>query len=49
MTVIRTQKRPDGTALNPVMPAAFSAMTDVELKALWSYLQTLPAVQNSGA
>ena len=28
------QKRPDGTSLHPVMPAAFGHMTDMELKAL---------------
>jgi mono/diheme cytochrome c family protein len=42
MTTLRTLKRPDGTALNPVMPAAFAHMTDLEIKALWSYLRTLP-------
>lgn len=39
---VRTRERPDGTKLNPIMPAAFAEMTDVELKALWSYLATLP-------
>jgi len=39
--VLRTSKRPDGTLLNPVMPAAFGQMTDLEIKALWSYLRTL--------
>jgi mono/diheme cytochrome c family protein len=42
LTAIRTQKRPDGTSLHPVMPAAFGQMTDLELKALWAYLRTLP-------
>ena len=41
---LRERRRPDGTELNPVMPAVFGQMTDVELKALWKYLQTLPAV-----
>lgn len=40
---IRTHVRPDGTALNEVMPRVFGKMTDDELKALWMYLQTLPA------
>ncbi len=42
MNALRTLKRPDGTALNPVMPAAFAHMTDLEIKALWTYLRTLP-------
>ena len=37
--------RPDGTKLNPVMPVAFGQMTDVELKALWTYIQALPPVK----
>lgn len=44
IAALRTRKRPDGSELNPIMPAAFSAMTDVEVKALWSYIKTLPAV-----
>ncbi len=44
LAVLRTGKRPDGTALNPVMPRAFGQMNDTELKALWAYLRTLPAV-----
>ena len=40
---LRTAKRPDGTELNPVMPRAFAALDDVELKAIWMYLKTLPA------
>lgn len=39
---LRTMKAPDGTPVNPVMPAVFGQMDDTELKALWSYLQTLP-------
>jgi len=37
--------RPDGTKLNPVMPVAFGQMTDVKLKALWTYIQALPPVK----
>jgi cytochrome c553 len=40
---IRTKVRPDGTALSPIMPAAFGSMTDEELKALWTYIESLPA------
>lgn len=41
---IRTGKRPDGTELNPVMPRTFGQMNDVELKALWAFFRTTPAV-----
>jgi mono/diheme cytochrome c family protein len=41
---IRTRRRPDGTVIDPVMPNAFAQMTDVELKALWAYISTLPPV-----
>ena len=41
---VRTKRRPDGTAIDPVMPAAFGQMNDIELKAIWSFLQTLPPV-----
>jgi mono/diheme cytochrome c family protein len=44
INVMRTAKRPDGTALNPVMPAAFGGMDDIELKALWAFFQSLPPV-----
>jgi mono/diheme cytochrome c family protein len=40
--VIRTAVAPDGRVVNPVMPRTFAQMNDVELKALWSYLRTLP-------
>jgi cytochrome c553 len=40
---LREQRRPDGTRIDPVMPAAMGKMTDTELAALWNYLQTLPA------
>lgn len=39
---LRTMRAPDGRAVNPVMPAVFGQMSDVELQALWAYLQTLP-------
>lgn len=42
IAALRTGKRPDGTALSPVMPAAFGGMNDVELKAMWLFLKTLP-------
>lgn len=43
---LREGKRPDGTAIDPFMPwQAYSKMTDIELDALWAFLQTLPAAQ----
>jgi mono/diheme cytochrome c family protein len=40
---LRTAKRPDGTELSIVMPRAFGQLNDVELKAIWMFLKTLPA------
>ena len=41
---MRDGKRPDGTAISTHMPwELFRNMNDVELKAIWTYLQTLPA------
>lgn len=41
---LREGVRPDGSALNPVMPIpATKLMTDVEMVAMWKYLQSLPA------
>jgi mono/diheme cytochrome c family protein len=42
---MREGKRPDGSAISEKMPwLQFKNMSDVELKAIWAYLQTLPAV-----
>jgi mono/diheme cytochrome c family protein len=41
---LRTRRRPDGTQIDPVMPAVFGQMSDVELKAIWRFLKTLPPV-----
>ncbi|OGT59530.1 MAG: hypothetical protein A3E01_01765 [Gammaproteobacteria bacterium RIFCSPHIGHO2_12_FULL_63_22] len=41
---LREGKRPDGSAIDPFMPwQAYSKMTDVEIDAMWAFLQTLPA------
>jgi hypothetical protein len=41
---LREGKRPDGSSLSPQMPwMAFGQMNDTELKALWLYLQSVPA------
>ncbi|MBS0618933.1 MAG: c-type cytochrome [Spirochaetes bacterium] len=42
VNLLHTGKRPDKTAINPIMPwKNFSKMTDTEMRALWLYLQTL--------
>jgi cytochrome c553 len=42
-TAMRYGRRPNGTNIDPFMPwATFKQMTDMELDALWAYLQTLP-------
>lgn len=39
---MREGKRPDGSQIDPFMPwRNFSQMTDMELKAIWYYLQTM--------
>jgi cytochrome c553 len=45
---LRQQVRPDGSAINPVMPKEMGKMTDQELTALWKYLQRLPPRPSSG-
>jgi len=43
LVAMRDGKRPNGTLIDPFMPwRTFSHMGEVELKALWAYLQTLP-------
>jgi len=43
---MRTGQRPDGRQLHPMMPwKSYSAMQDVELRAVWTYLQTLPPAE----
>ena len=43
---LREGKRKDGTGILPQMPwKAYGQMSDIELKALWAYLQTVPAVE----
>lgn len=38
---MRQQERPDGSSIDPIMPADMGKMTDQELTALWNYLQTV--------
>jgi mono/diheme cytochrome c family protein len=41
--VMREGRRPDGAAVNPFMPwQTFRHMDDVELRALWAYLRSVP-------
>jgi mono/diheme cytochrome c family protein len=43
---LREGKRKDGSDILPQMPwKAYGQMSDVELKALWAYLETVPAVE----
>jgi mono/diheme cytochrome c family protein len=44
VTMLRSGKRPDGSAISPVMPFdSFGRMNDVDARALHAYLVTLPA------
>ena len=46
-TALRSGKRPDGSAINPFMPwKAFATMSEMELDALWAFLQTVPAASS---
>jgi mono/diheme cytochrome c family protein len=43
VTALKTGKRPDGSDINPMMPIQTTKlMTDVELRATWNYLRSLP-------
>ncbi len=45
LRALREGRRKDGTEIKPQMPwRVYGQMNDVELKALWAYLQTVPAV-----
>lgn len=49
MDTLQTGMTPDGRSLNEEMPwPYFGQMTDEELKALWLYLQSLPAMAQGG-
>lgn len=44
LRAMREGKRPDGSAIDEFMPwKTFARMDEVELRALWAYLQTVPA------
>jgi len=43
---LRDGKRKDGTAISTMMPwQAYGQMTDTELRAVWAYLRTVPALE----
>lgn len=42
LTTLRTHQRPDGTELNAIMPREFGQLTDTELKAIFTFLRSLP-------
>ena len=49
LAALREGKRPDGRTLNTFMPwKAFATMNDVEVDALWSFLQTVPSAPTGG-
>jgi cytochrome c553 len=41
---IREGRRPDGAEISTVMPRGFAGLDDTELRALYTFLKTLPAV-----
>jgi hypothetical protein len=47
-TLIRTGVHPSGRMIDPLMPwQSFRNMTDTELRAIWAYLQGLPAFKTN--
>lgn len=42
---VKTGQRPDGTMVSHLMPK-FSAMSDEEVSAVWTWLQTVPVLEN---
>jgi cytochrome c553 len=45
---LREGRKKDGSGINPFMPWLFTQhMTDDEIRAVWNYLQTIPAVATS--
>jgi mono/diheme cytochrome c family protein len=46
IAAMRTGRRPDGSVLSDAMPwKAMARMTDDELRAMWTYLRSVPAVE----
>ncbi len=45
---LRTGKKPEGEDLLPPMPwALYKALTDEDIRSIWAYLQTIPAIKNN--
>jgi cytochrome c553 len=48
IATMRTGKKPNGTMILPPMPSdVYKNMTDDDLKAIFAYLRTLPAIRNA--
>jgi mono/diheme cytochrome c family protein len=48
IATMRTGKKPNGTAIMPPMPSdVYKNMTDDDLKAIFAYLKTIPAIRNA--
>lgn len=49
LRLMHTGQRPDGRAVDPLMPwAVYKKMDDVELRAMWTYLRTIEPVPARG-
>jgi cytochrome c553 len=45
---LRTGKKPEGEDLQPPMPwELYKVLSDEDLKSIWAYLQTIPAIKNN--
>jgi cytochrome c553 len=48
IATMRTGKKPNGTMIQPPMPSdVYKNMTDDDLKAIFAYLRTIPAIRNA--
>jgi mono/diheme cytochrome c family protein len=48
ITTMRTGRKPNGTMILPPMPSdVYKNMTDDDLKAIFAYLRTIPAIRNA--
>jgi hypothetical protein len=46
---LREGRRPDGSAINEFMPwRSYASMSDLDLKALWLYLRSVPPKASGG-
>ena len=45
---LRTGKKPEGEDLQPPMPwELYKVLSDDDIKSMWAYLQTIPAIKNN--